>query len=88
MHTLMVNIITFSNIWVKQLWPVIYQSAILAGVIFIITRHKKISASLRFGLWMLVPLRMLVMPIATVTLPVLPVTDITTQIEHQNILYK
>ncbi len=87
MHTLMIDFIAFSNMWARQLWPVIYQSALLAGVIFMITRHKKISANLRFGLWMLVPLRMLVMPIATVSLPVLPVDDIagSVHIEWQNI---
>jgi beta-lactamase regulating signal transducer with metallopeptidase domain len=76
MLALLNEIIAFSNIWATGIWSVIYQSSFLACIIFMITRYKKISASLRFGLWMLVILRMLVMPVATVSLPVLPSNEI------------
>ena len=44
MYALLNEIIAFSNIWATEIWPAIYQSALLACIIFIITRYKKISA--------------------------------------------
>lgn len=77
MYSIISRINEYSNLWAIVIWPVIYQSALLACVIYLITRYRKFSASLRFGLWMLVPLRMLIMPIATVPLPVLPSVVLT-----------
>jgi beta-lactamase regulating signal transducer with metallopeptidase domain len=59
--------------WSAILWPAVWQSAVLAVVIFLATlllRNK--MASVRFCLWMLVPLRLIVMPFFTVAVPVLP----------------
>jgi len=59
--------------WLEVMWPAVWQSAILAGVVFLVTwRLKRGPAALRFWLWMLVPLKLLVMPLATIGVPLLP----------------
>ncbi len=59
--------------WAEGMWPIVWQSAVLAGVVFLLARlFRKASAALRFWLWMLVPLRLLVMPLVTAQLPLLP----------------
>ncbi len=61
-----------STRWAEGIWPIVWQSAILAAAIFLLTRQLVKAPAIRFWLWMLVPLRMLVMPILTITIPVLP----------------
>jgi beta-lactamase regulating signal transducer with metallopeptidase domain len=64
--------------WVDGIWSVIWQTAILAGVVFLLTLcFRRMSPAARFWLWMLVPLRLLVMPLMTVTLPLLPAAQAT-----------
>lgn len=59
--------------WAAALWPVIWQSAVLATLIWLLSRALwKAPAAVRFWLWMLVPLRLIVMPLVTISLPVLP----------------
>ncbi len=62
-----------SGRWAGGMWLVLWQTAILAAVVYLLTRclHRA-PAALRFWLWMLVPLRLLVMPLVTLSLPVLP----------------
>ncbi len=64
-----------ADIWARCLWPVLWQSAVLAGVVWLVTRAPRMPAALRFWLWMLIPLRLLVMPALTVPLPLLPVAE-------------
>ncbi len=69
--------------WVGAMWPIIWQSVVLAGIIYLLTLClRRLSATVRFWLWMLVPLRLLVMPMITVRLPLLPAP---TQLETANI---
>ena len=69
--------------WIGAMWPIIWQSAVLAGVVYLLTLClRRLSAAVRFWLWMLVPLRLLVMPLITVSLPLLPAP---TQLETANI---
>jgi beta-lactamase regulating signal transducer with metallopeptidase domain len=58
--------------WAGFLWPILYQSAILAGIVYVVTRSRRGPAAWRFWLWMLVPLRLLIMPAMTISIPVLP----------------
>lgn len=57
--------------WWASMWEAVWQSAVLAGVVYALTRARGLPASVRFWLWMLVPLRLLVMPLLRVPLPVL-----------------
>ena len=55
------------------MWPVLWQTAALAAIVgLIVLCARRMSPALRFWLWMLVPLRLLVMPLIVITLPVLP----------------
>lgn len=59
--------------WAACMWPAIWQSTLLAAVIYLATFSlRKKAAAVRFWLWMLVPLRLLVMPLVTIGVPVLP----------------
>ena len=59
--------------WADGMWPIIWQSALLAGIILVVTLAvRRLSPAVRFWLWMLVPMRLLVMPLVTVSLPLLP----------------
>ncbi|MFA6245042.1 MAG: M56 family metallopeptidase, partial [Candidatus Hydrogenedentales bacterium] len=63
--------------WLGSLWPAVWQSALLAFAVLILARLlKNAPASLRFWLWMLVPLRLLVMPFVCITVPVLPAPSV------------
>jgi beta-lactamase regulating signal transducer with metallopeptidase domain/tetratricopeptide (TPR) repeat protein len=54
------------------MWPVLWQTAALAAIVGLVALcARRMSPAQRFWLWMLVPLRLLVMPLVTVTLPVL-----------------
>ena len=69
--TEMVNAI--AELWAGQMWTIIWQSSVLAGLVVIVTLlFRRLSAAVKFWLWMLVPLRLLVMPLITVSLPLLP----------------
>jgi bla regulator protein BlaR1 len=58
--------------WARGMWPVLWQTAALAGIVgLILLCARRISPAVRFWLWMLVPLRLLVMPLIVITLPVL-----------------
>ncbi len=62
--------------WAEMMWPAVWQSALVAVLVLVVTATlRKGPSSLRFWLWMLVPLRLLVMPVITVPLPVLPPTE-------------
>jgi len=64
--------------WAAAMWPAIWQSTVLAAVVFLLTLFlRRASSPLRFWLWMLVPLRLLVMPMLTISVPVLPATETT-----------
>jgi len=59
--------------WTGLIWPALWQSAVLAGVVFVVTwRLRRGPAALRFWLWMLVPVKLLIMPLVTVAIPLLP----------------
>ena len=58
--------------WARGMWPVLWQTAALAVVVgLIVLSARRMSPALRFWLWMLVPMRLLVMPLIVVSLPVL-----------------
>ncbi len=62
-----------ANQWLNGMWAVVWQSAALAVIVYLLTLCvKQASAAVRFWLWMLVPLRLLVMPLITIALPLLP----------------
>ena len=59
--------------WARGMWPVLWQTAALAAIVgLIVLCSRRMSPALRFWLWMLVPLRLLVMPLIVIALPVLP----------------
>jgi beta-lactamase regulating signal transducer with metallopeptidase domain len=59
--------------WAAAMWPVVWQTALLALAVLMLTLAlRRGSAAVRFWLWMLVPLRLLAMPMLSVSLPVLP----------------
>jgi len=59
--------------WAHGMWPVLWQSALLALVVALATLIlRRLPAAVRFWLWMLVPLRLMAMPLLTVSLPILP----------------
>ena len=59
--------------WAGVMWSAVWQSALVAALVLVVTAMlSKKPSSLRFWLWMLVPLRLLVMPVITVSLPILP----------------
>jgi ankyrin repeat protein/beta-lactamase regulating signal transducer with metallopeptidase domain len=61
--------------WSDGMWLIIWQSAVLAAIIYVVTMLiRRASAATCFWLWMLVPLRLLVMPLITISLPLLPAT--------------
>ncbi len=63
----------FASRWLPGMWPIIWQSTALAGIVYLLTLClRRASAAVRFWLWMLVPLRLLVMPLVTISLPLLP----------------
>jgi beta-lactamase regulating signal transducer with metallopeptidase domain len=65
----------FSSQWVFTMWDAVWQSTILACVIFLLLKYfKRAPASVRYWLWMLVPLKLLVMPFFAYYVPVLPST--------------
>ncbi len=58
--------------WARGMWPVLWQTAALAAIVgLIVLCARRMSPALRFWLWMLVPMRLLVMPLIVITLPVL-----------------
>ncbi|MHC4213408.1 MAG: M56 family metallopeptidase, partial [Planctomycetota bacterium] len=62
-----------ADLWAARMWPAIWQSTILAAVIYFATLSlRKKAAAIRFWLWMLIPLRLIVMPLITIGVPVLP----------------
>ena len=59
--------------WLDGMWVIVWQSTVLAAIVFSLTLCiRRVSATVRFWLWMLVPLRLLVMPLITISLPLLP----------------
>ncbi len=59
--------------WARGMWPVLWQTAALAVIVgLIVLCNRRMSPALKFWLWMLVPLRLLVMPLIVIALPVLP----------------
>jgi beta-lactamase regulating signal transducer with metallopeptidase domain len=59
------------------MWDAIWQSTVLAAIIFLLIKFlKKAPSSLKYWLWMLVPLKLFVMPFVTFYLPVLPSQEI------------
>jgi prepilin-type processing-associated H-X9-DG protein len=58
--------------WARGMWPVLWQTAALAVIVgLVVLCNRRMSPALRFWLWMLVPMRLLVMPLIVITLPVL-----------------
>lgn len=73
MNAWMLTLNGYAESWASALWPVAWQSALLAVVILpLALLLRRASPQFRMWLWMLVPLRLLVMPLLTVPLPVLP----------------
>ncbi|MBN2588375.1 MAG: carboxypeptidase regulatory-like domain-containing protein [Sedimentisphaerales bacterium] len=73
MNTVTEIVNTFAGLWAGQMWTIIWQSSVLVGLIVIVTLlFRRLSAAVKFWLWMLVPLRLLVMPLITISLPLLP----------------
>ncbi|GMV93391.1 MAG: hypothetical protein AMXMBFR82_31690 [Candidatus Hydrogenedentota bacterium] len=63
----------FAPHWAGVMWAAVWQSSILAAAVLGITLLlRRFSPSLRYWLWMLVVLRLLVVPLGTVSLPILP----------------
>ncbi|MCL4695412.1 MAG: M56 family metallopeptidase, partial [Candidatus Hydrogenedentes bacterium] len=63
----------FAARWAGVMWAAVWQSSVLAAAILGITLLlRRFSPSLRYWLWMLVVLRLLVVPLGTVSLPILP----------------
>ena len=59
--------------WSDGMWLIVWQSAALAAIIYLVTVFiRRASAATCFWLWMLVPLRLIVMPLITISLPLLP----------------
>jgi ankyrin repeat protein/beta-lactamase regulating signal transducer with metallopeptidase domain len=59
--------------WSDGMWLIVWQSAALAAIIYLVTLCiRRASAAACFWLWMLVPFRLLVMPLVTLSLPLLP----------------
>lgn len=59
--------------WLDGMWAVVWQSTALAVTVYLLTLCiRRASAAARFWLWMLVPLRLLAMPLITISLPLLP----------------
>ena len=58
--------------WAVRMWPVLWQTAVLAVIVgLIVLVARRMSPALRFWLWMLVPLRLLIMPFIVIALPIL-----------------
>jgi beta-lactamase regulating signal transducer with metallopeptidase domain len=73
----MTGLVAFANElageWSGWMWAAVWQSSVLGLLVFLVTRRlRRASALVRFWLWMLVPLRLLVMPVLTVPIPALP----------------
>ncbi|MBI5095195.1 MAG: M48 family metalloprotease [Candidatus Hydrogenedentes bacterium] len=63
----------FATRWAAGMWAAVWQSTALTLVLLLLsTRLRKTTPNFRLWLWMLVPLRLLVMPILTIPVPVLP----------------
>jgi ankyrin repeat protein len=70
--------------WSDGMWLVLWQSTALAAVIYLLTLCiRRASAAACYWLWMLVPLRLLVMPLITISLPLLPAA--TLQLDNVDI---
>ena len=62
--------------WAEVMGRALWQSAVLAAAIYGLTCClRRQPATMRYWLWMLVPLRLLVMPLITLPLPVLPAAN-------------
>ncbi|MFC1781910.1 M56 family metallopeptidase, partial [Planctomycetota bacterium] len=73
MNTVIEIVNHFAELWAGQMWAIIWQSLALSGLVLIVSLvFRRISANVKFWLWMLVPLRLLVMPLITISLPLLP----------------
>jgi len=84
MNELVITMNSLAERWAGGMWAVLWQSAILAALVYVTTRClRRAPAALRFWLWMLVALRLLVMPLASVSLPVLPATPVA--IAHESV---
>lgn len=71
----------FAARWAAVMWPAVWQSSVLALAILALTLlFKRFSPSLRYWLWMLVVFRLLVVPLGTVSLPLLPA--VSGAVEH------
>jgi beta-lactamase regulating signal transducer with metallopeptidase domain len=65
-----------AGVWAGGMWAAVWQSAVLALGVFLLTLClRRGPSSLRFWLWMLVPLRLLVMPMFTIPLPLMPAPE-------------
>jgi beta-lactamase regulating signal transducer with metallopeptidase domain/Leucine-rich repeat (LRR) protein len=73
MNMFLVGLNEIASIWGAYMVAVLWQSAVLAVCIFcILACMRRVSSSVRFALWMLVPLRLLLAPFPDIVLPVLP----------------
>jgi beta-lactamase regulating signal transducer with metallopeptidase domain len=67
--------------WAAAMWVVLWQSTVLAGAVWVATRFlKKAQPAVRFWLWMLVSLRLLVMPWISINLPFLDARPVETAV--------
>lgn len=66
----------FAARWAEAMWAAVWQSSILAITILTLSvLLKKFSPSLRYWLWMLVVFRLLVVPLGSISLPILPAVN-------------
>ena len=73
MSALVETINNAAAVWKDAMWLALWQSTALAGVVFVLTRLlRRAPARVVFWLWLLVPLRLLIMPVVKLDLPVLP----------------
>jgi beta-lactamase regulating signal transducer with metallopeptidase domain len=73
MNMLIMWLNEIASIWGAYMVSALWQSAVLAVCIFcILACMQRVSSSVRFALWMLVPLRLLLAPFPDIVLPVLP----------------
>ena len=73
MAPLLETVNTLSARWAEWMWFLLWQTALVGIVIWIVSAClKRASPTFRFWLWMLVPLKLIVVPLIIVSLPLLP----------------
>ena len=73
MTALIETVNALSARWAEWMWFLLWQSAFLGTLIWALsTALRRASTAFRFWLWMLVPLKLFVVPLIIISLPLLP----------------